>query len=251
MRPAVRAAFVGFTAPLEGVVRYLYADNKGLVTVGIGNLVDPVASAVHLPFRRPDGTLASRDEIVADWARVKNDPNAATRGHRYAATITTLRLTGEDIERLVMGKLDANDAALSRRFPEFETWPADAQLATHSMAWACGSAFRFPRLEAALRARDFALAAIECNMNEAGNPGLRPRNIANRVLYRNAAKVEADGGARDRLYWPRDLWTDPPLSEDEIPTEPEIRLDLLDGDFDIVHPMPDTNPNDDGGDHGC
>lgn len=250
MRAAVREAWMAFSAPLEGSVLHLYADVKGLVTIGVGNLVDPVAAAVHLPLRRPDGTMATRDEIVADWARVKNDPHAATRGHRYAATITTLRLTHEDVGKLVMGKLDANDGALLRRFPDWESWLADAQLATHSMAWACGAAFRFPRLDDALRRKDYFIAAAECSMVEEGNPGLKPRNMANRMLYRNAAMVQGEGLDAERLWWPRDLWADPPWSADDTPTQPEIRLDLLESDrpgpdWATVHALPDTNPNDD------
>lgn len=220
MRPAVRANFVAFTEPLEGSCSYLYADVLGLVTTGIGNLVDPVMYALDLPWKRPDGSRASRDEIALAWHTVKDDPHAARLGHRYAARLTTLRLAPEDVSALVLGKLDANDAALRKRFPEWEQWPADSQLATHSMAWACGPNFRFPRLEAALRARDFLLAAEECHMRTDGNPGIVPRNTANRILYRNAA-LSRDP---ELLYWPRDLATDPVDTDvpEDAPTVPYL-----------------------------
>ncbi len=215
MRDAVRAIFYAFTAPMEGVVAHMYQDVKGLVTVAVGNLVDPVATAVHLPFRRADGTLATRDEIVADWARVKNDPTLAKLGHRAAARVAQLRLDPDDIRLLVNSKMDANERFLIGRYPAWEEWPADAQLATLSMAWAMGPAFEtarrgFPRLGAALRAQDWLTASNECRMDETGNPGLKPRNAVNRVLYRNAAIVVASGFTEPphepaTLYWPRDL----------------------------------------------
>jgi len=79
------------------------------------------------------------------------------------------------------------------------------------MALACGPAFRFPKLEAALRSLDFRTAAIECFMpEEATISGLRPRNRANKVLYLNAALSHELTLDPDHLYYPIDLATDPP-----------------------------------------
>lgn len=235
MRDSVRNAFVRFTAQYEGVVAWMYQDVKGLVSTGIGNLIDPVQMAVVLPFVHEDGSPAGRDEIVAEWLRVKNQPpsngkTAAQLGHLYARQVTRLHLTPAGIQQVVENKLNQNDALLRKRFPAFEQWPADAQLATHSMAWACGPAFRFPKLEAALRALDFRMAAVECRMDETGNPGLKPRNIANKQLYENAAEVQEHARNPDMLYWPN-LLNGPVSDADE--TLEEYRLDLLES-----HPPP-------------
>jgi GH24 family phage-related lysozyme (muramidase) len=212
MRPDVLRVWHAFSSPMEGEVNHFYADVKGLITIGVGNLVDPVAAAVHLPMRRQDGTLASRDEIIADWARVKNDPDTARLGHRRAAQLTRLHIDRADLEALVETKLRSNDAILANRFKQWEEWPADAQLATHSMAWACGPYFprSWPLLSAALDAQDWQAASNNCRMDEKGNPGLKPRNLVNRMLYRNAAIVVASGFTEPphdpaTLYWPRDL----------------------------------------------
>lgn len=210
---------MGFTGLFEGVVPWMYNDVKGLVTVGIGNLVDPIQFALPLPFMRPDGSPASRDEIAAEWLRVKNDPDAARLGHLSTKAITRLRLTGEGVADLAARKLAQNERHLIGRFPAFEAWPADAQLATLSMAWACGPAFRFPLLEAALRKQDWHLASVECHIDDRGNPGVTPRNHANRACYRNAGLAEDP----DVLYWPRDLAAEPD-------TIPEVRLDLLESE---------------------
>ena len=46
----VRAAFLSFTTRLEGRVPYMYLDIKGLVTIGVGNLIDPVDLALQVTF---------------------------------------------------------------------------------------------------------------------------------------------------------------------------------------------------------
>ena len=206
MRDSVRSAFVRFTTAYEGCVPWMYQDVKGLVTVAIGNLIDPIQYAAPLPFvDRVTGALAQRDDIMREWMRVKNDASLARLGHRAAERVTNLRLNAAGIEFVVSRKLDQNDQHLRGRFPYFEEWPACSQLGAHSMAWAAGPSFRFPRLEIALRAEDWATAATECHLNEAGNPGLKPRNVANKVLFLNAARVRDFKLDPDLLAWEADL----------------------------------------------
>lgn len=223
IRPAVRDVFIPFTAKHEGVVPYPYLDVLGLVTVAIGNLIEPEASVLSLPFVRPDGTRASTAEISAAWRMVKscdcgkhdaslkcawpnkrspvdNRPCLAHQGHLAAKHLTSIRLTPEGVERLVYSKMTSMAEHLAIRFPNWRSMPADAQLATLSMSWACGEHFRFPKLEAALRAGDFAAAAAECHINEVGNPGVAPRNVANKSLYQWAAQVAAGGGDPDVVH---------------------------------------------------
>lgn len=219
MRDATRAAFVDFSAPLEGVVPYLYLDIKGLVTTAIGVLVDPLPHAISLPWVTKEGVPATRQEIAADWMRVKTSTYLAKQGHRAAARVANLRLTPEGVAEAVLGKLAIFDAALAKRFDAYEEWPADAQLFALSISWACGPAFRFDALAASLKLGDFEQAALECTISEQGNPGLIPRNKANRILLRNAARVVSFGLDPDKLHWPLDLAT---IEQDAISTEPEI-----------------------------
>lgn len=223
MRDSVRRVFVAFTSPLEGVVEHLYLDTKGLVTVGIGNLVDPIQYALPLPFvHRNDGRPAQRDEIATEWLDIKNRPELARLGHRAAREHCRLHLTPDGIDNLVARKLGQNDRFLAARFPEWNEWPADAQLATLSMAWACGPAFRFPMLDAALKAQNFELAAQECTINpQAGT--IVTRNAANRTLYRNAARVLAYHLDQEALIWPADM-TKPPPSSPELHDTTNARI---------------------------
>jgi GH24 family phage-related lysozyme (muramidase) len=228
MHQSVRDGFIAFTAPLEGVVTWMYLDVKGFVTVGIGNLIDPVSTAIGLPFVKPDGAAATKSEIAAAWQNVKSHTELAQQGYRPAARVSDLRLTNEGVEQIVLSVLDRFAKALLGHYPDFESWPADAQLATLSMAWACGPAFHlvgFTALEAALKGGDFARAAVCCHMNETNNAGLKPRNLANRQLYMNAARVLDWKLDPESLAWPAVL-------EDSVPTEPELpRVDDP-----VVHP---------------
>lgn len=249
MRQAVRDAFVPFTLPLEGAlpgyigITWMYQDVKGLVSTGLGNLIDPISLALGLPFIRPGGAPATRNDIADEWIRVKNLPpdargrTAAQLGHTYAKAFTALRLTNDGIKQLVARKLGENESVIAATFTAWESWPADAQLATHSMAWACGAGIfspkaglaHWPKLTAALNDLDFRTAAIECFMpEEAKIGGLRPRNRANRILYNNAAIVMATLDP-DQLFYPADLDAGPA-------TEPVSRRPPVIEDFSIVHP---------------
>lgn len=217
VRDSVRRVFVEFSAPLEGCVEWMYQDVKGLVTVGIGNLIDPIQYAMQLPFvDRATGQPAGRDVIAAEWLRIKNDPTLATLGHRAAERVTRLRMTDDGIASLVARKLEQHDRHMLLRWPDMEEWPACAQLAAHSIAWACGPAFAFPRLSEHMRRQDWLAAETECHLNERGNPGLAPRNAANKMLLRNAARVRDYRLDPDLIEW-RSL-----LSVADAPTLSEL-----------------------------
>lgn len=201
MKPAARAAFVEFSSPLEGCIDHLYLDIRGLVTTAIGILIDPIDAARALPWQQEDGAAATDEQIVTEWHTIKGNVQLAHQGHRAAKAFCKLHLSPAGIEQVVGAKLDEMARHLARRFPAFEEWPADAQLATLSMAWACGPAFRFGNLERALNAGDFMGAAASCEINAVGNPGIVPRNRENRILYTNAAWTPDP----DLLVWPSQL----------------------------------------------
>jgi len=220
MFPAVQSAFSTFSREFEGRVPYMYVDVKQLVTIGVGNLIDPVATALTLPFRfknRPGigapGSPATPDQIAAEWQTIKNDLSLATRGFKACDPVTQLELSDDAIDVLILDRLSKNEGFLKRQqwFQNFETWPADAQLGLLSMSWAMGPGGPggFPQFRVACQNLDFKSAAVECKMNEAGNPGLVPRNQANVALFSNAAVVlagQSQGSLQPAtLYYPRVL----------------------------------------------
>jgi len=212
MHPSVHSNFVSFTIKFEGRVEYMYLDIKQLVSTGIGNLIDPISEALPLPFVYKDnpGMRASQSEITGEWNRVKAGGAAlAQQGHLAARNITNLKLTEEDIDHLVESKLRQTESTLKSVTPEFasfEGWPADAQLGVLSMAWAAGAAFakppKWPNFRQAVANGDWDAAAEHCHMEDSANPGLRPRNWANKVLFTNAARVLEQGLPIDQLHYP-------------------------------------------------
>lgn len=207
MHPSVQKAFEGFSTKFEGFLPYMYLDIKGLVTTGMGNLIDPIGAALGLPWKRPDGSLASQDEIRAAWNAVKARTDLAPKYGQAFAGVTTLRLDKDGIEQLIARKLKENEDYLRKKYPGYEKWPADAQLGLHSMAWAMGPGFKFPAFDAAVNREppDFHAAAAASHINDAGNPGLTPRNKANFDLFTNAARVLETGADPSALYWPGDV----------------------------------------------
>jgi hypothetical protein len=209
MNPDVQRQFSSFTERFEGHVDFMYLDVKGLVTIGRGNLIDPVDVAVSLPFvlKSDPATAATREQVAAEWASVKGRTDLKMRGGVAFGAVTKLAITEETLTDLVSRKLSSNVATLKNSFPDFDTWPADAQLGVLSMAWAMGPAFShmFPHFTQTCLGRDWVGAANNCKMDETGNPGLKPRNAANVVLFGNAGCVDARGLDPQTLYFPRDL----------------------------------------------
>ena len=236
MRQVVRSRFLDFTGPLEGAaVASLYNDVRGMTTIAYGNLVNSVGAVIGLPFVWPDGRRATTAEIASAWQAVHNDPQAAVRGWTYAARLTPLRLTPEGIATLVTGRLESNDRILLARLPEWESYGACLQMALHSLAWAAGANAHFPRLFQAVTDRDFAAAAVQIHMNEytpegIHNAGLVPRNRANKILLRNAARVDAYHLDPDLLEWERDLGA--PASEE--PRQATVHV--------LSYPLGDPDP---------
>jgi hypothetical protein len=238
MLPAVRNGFLSFSLPLEGMCNYLYLDDLGLITTGLGDLCDPMSLALALPWQVGDSTVpATRMQIIAEWNRVKGlqQYKNAGGGSPIFKNSAELHLSEGGIALLVDQRLEMNDKYLSKSFPTFVNWPADAQLGLHSMSWACGPGLRpeFPHFSASVDKYDFASAAGPAgdpNANFAArgqswmkdsvphavdaqhphgeaitNAGLRKRNLENRILFQNAVVVMRDKMDEDTLYWPKAL----------------------------------------------
>jgi GH24 family phage-related lysozyme (muramidase) len=198
MHQSVRDAFMPFTTNFEGRVPFMYLDILGKVTTGIGNLIDSPGEAQRLPWTDTStGTAADPGTIEAAWQAVKGRQDMRSRGGMAFESVTTLRLSDDDIDALVLAKVDSNESFLKSNHSEFagfDDWPADAQLGLLSMAWAQGPSFaKWPSFRAAAAAGDWATAAAQCHLEDSHNPGLRPRNAADLELFNNAASVVESG----------------------------------------------------------
>ena len=219
--------------PLEGRAPCMYLDVKGLVTCGVGNLIDPVHLALRLPWRHGvNGPLADQQTVRDVWRVVKNCGQSHRLWTQYAPGLSDLRLNDEDIDALVDERLFANEEYLVKHHIAPEVWreiPADAQLAILSIAWACGAAFpkKFPKFWSAVLRGDWVAAKAHGVISTAGNPGVVPRNAANAVCFDNAAVVKEFGLDPDRLHWPARLGR--PLVREPEPEIELIPLELPDG----------------------
>jgi hypothetical protein len=204
MRESVRVFFPEFSRRFEGYVHWMYLDVKGLVTIGIGNLINSPETVGPLPFTdKTSGAKATRAEILTEWNAIRARQDL--KNHRYTAfePLTRLRLSDDAIADLVRARLGGNEDVLRNTFQDWDSFPADAQLGVLSLAWAVGAAFapKWPNFTAACRAADWSAAAGHCKLKEDGNPGVIPRNRANARLFTNAANVVAQSLDPERLYF--------------------------------------------------
>ncbi len=225
MHSSVRDALPDYLLDHEGRgTNYLYADTLNLVTTGVGNLVDfgprnstaisaqAMAPALALPWKHPDGSRASREEIAEAWTRVKLAGYSQSGGGPTGPypRLTTIRLDEEGMVSLYETALASAETQLRKDFPNWDDLPADAQMAMLIMAWAMGSAFRyggekgFPKFGRAIDAQDFDTAAEESffNVQGGGTKDSRSgRNADIAVMFANAADAVKGGVDRGQLFF--------------------------------------------------
>lgn len=205
MHPSVYPAFHLLSPRLEGHVDCMYADIKGLITCAVGCLIDPIQMATDIHWTLEDGSPADTAQVRADWHLLKDNAGHYAKLHwKYARAATKVRLTEQAINDIVDKRLSANEAVIRKTFPEFDTFPADAQLAIFSISWAIGAAFhiKFTNLANAIRAQDWTVAVGTCKIRDDNNPGVTPRNKINYLCFANA-QISKDRGLDPAvLFWP-------------------------------------------------
>jgi GH24 family phage-related lysozyme (muramidase) len=199
IRDSVVEIFPKFTAPLEGCVLWPYQDILGLVTIGYGCLIEPEALAAAVK-----GWVGSPSpgDIAAEWNKVNALPKAM-HFNRYKDSCT-LRLTQAGVDALLQERMELFEGTLKHYFPDWDRFPADAQLAILAMAWACGAGFpkTFTNFANFVRKRDWANAARCAKIREDGNPGVHPRNLQVQLCLANAAAIDDGDYGTPALYWP-------------------------------------------------
>ncbi|MFK0124292.1 peptidoglycan-binding protein [Streptomyces nigra] len=218
MHQSVRDYWIRFNDPLEGRVNFMYLDVKGYVSTGIGNKIDQTARDNSAPTaqERADslaaagrlrwlvndtGRDATSEEIAAEWDTVKSRMDLAPLGHgRFAPPLTRLHVDNDEIDRHVFEKLHEMESVLVGRtgFGAFASWPANAQLATLSMAWAMGPKFRFPKFQGHVGSRNWVGAADECHFTpDVGT--IIIRNRLDRAHFLMSRDVEEQGLPREQI----------------------------------------------------
>lgn len=213
MFDSVRDYWIAFNDPLEGRVAFMYLDQKGWVSTGIGNKIDETEKPDSAPsadererslaearqYRwlvNDDGSEATADQVAADWDAVKGHLELAPQGHNaFRPPLTSLHVDDDEIDRRVFAKLDQMESTLLSRteFSGFAAWPANAQLATLSMCWALGPTLNdFPTFRAAVARNDWQTAADECHFTP-DEGTIRIRNKLDRAHFVLAQAVADQG----------------------------------------------------------
>lgn len=200
MKQAVRDAFIPFTEKFEGFVPYFYLDIKGLVTFAFGNYVpDPLMlpTYVRTNAERVDHEnwvgVANTADVVTAYNIVARSQNLKGKWYSAFRDLTSVRFPKSLCERYCTQLSEGLFTNLTKYFPKIGDMCADAQLGLLSMAWAAGGECfaKFPKFVEAVNAGNWGVAAAECHMDDSHNAGLRPRNLANKTLFLNAAITDS------------------------------------------------------------
>lgn len=218
VRQSVLDNFVRITETHEGTVPWPYLDIKGYVTTGTGNLIENIATGrpterfFEMAWERPDGSKPSRAYLQNAWDTVKGHQEMASYGggSQAFAALTDIRLGPYNtqvnqmtpaIREIIKWQLDSDEALHRAQFPQYDSWPADAQLALAEMSWAKGADYSgWPGLRGALNSMppNFAKAAIESHISNA----VPARNEMDRLLFENAQAVIDTNADPEPLYYP-------------------------------------------------
>ncbi len=119
----------------EGAIPWMYRDNAGTVTVGVGMTLANVTAAGQLPFR-VDGHEADRAEIGAEFARITALPmgRAALFYRRPGAP----ELGVAEMEQLAKQTLTQLKDELAEKVEGFAAMPEDARAVLLDMAYSLG-----------------------------------------------------------------------------------------------------------------
>jgi hypothetical protein len=207
MHQSAMAALSGFLKLYEGKVNFMYLDVKGLVTVGIGHLIDPLPMALKLEFGQPGGGAASAGQITAEWQTVKSRTDLISQGGAAFGAITKLRLTDKGIAVMVkdsaaaIEKYITTNPSAQKFYANFDRWPADAQLGFMGVAWGGIPIpqFGWHKFPEACKVEDWDTAAKECKIS---SPIAAGRNEAHQLMFTNAAAVKSNGDDITQLSWP-------------------------------------------------
>ncbi len=191
----------------EGFAQHMYLDVKGNVTVGIGHLIPDAEAATRLNFHHRE-----TNGEVDDKHKRKGKVHAMHKRNAYLDVLTSKITNGSlkafidethiDLDPVVIGDIFRNDVnnfidELTHCFPDFETYPASAQLGMLDLIYNIGRANfcgGFPVFQKALKFRNWIKVAEESHrleeINGKHNETMERRNEVVRDWFLDAIKDE-------------------------------------------------------------
>ncbi len=202
MYPSAKDQILDHLSIFEGVVPYMYLDVRGLVTVGVGNLLDPLSTygkKVRF-YRLSDRGFATEAEVKAEFAFVKskvvpggNTPQSGWARYTAFESVTKLRVYPEDIQAAVLTSVASQEKwIVSQLGRDYDTLPADVQVVLIQMGYAGSLKARMPQLAPFLKKRDYLGARRFAYLSNPQNGlrGYEDYNAAFRMMMMNAWIVE-------------------------------------------------------------
>lgn len=176
----------------EGVEYGLYNDVFGIPTIGVGWALKSAKDAWKHPFKhKEDGRPATKEEITAEWEKIKRLPS----GLKYSATFyrqyQDLILPRSEIIPTTVRYIKGFIVGLRNVVPKFDEAPMDARLGMLDMAYSLGVMGwreKYPKMFKACVNGDWRSAAEECRRKGVSET----RNNACRDLFLSASKAEVE-----------------------------------------------------------
>jgi GH24 family phage-related lysozyme (muramidase) len=153
----------------EGNVPFMYRAGDGFVTVGVGEKLPNVNIAKRFHFRTQLDADATVAQIEANFERVLDMPGGLP--HERYRNSTSLLLSPDYIQNLLLTKLKECDAALREHYDLYDSFPEPVKLALLDMIYNLGKAQlfgQFPAFEKAVIAQDWKTAALQCHRKHSG-----------------------------------------------------------------------------------
>jgi hypothetical protein len=215
--PSVAEAFPRVTRPLEGCVLWPYLDVFGIPTEGYGCASESLADFESIGWTDTAGKSVTPAFVAQQYAALKAQPKALH--FKLYEHATSLRLTQAAADALLDVRAEQFASYMAAHyFGDWDTWPADAQLAWMLLAWACGPGcpgiFKTAAGLAKTRQWDAMRQWAKINAGKPGtpswNPGVVPRNAQIDLCLANAAAIDSpDGYATPALFWPGHVFDAP------------------------------------------
>ncbi len=198
----------------EGPVRHMYLDKKGLVTVGVGFMIEPLENfrtEFGNAFQKKDGTRASWDEVQKEFDRLKTPDMQKLKGRwRNFTPSAQLFLPSTSFKPRVIRTLRQKEAALGQSwqgafYRDFDTFPPDAQMGVLSTAYG-GMYNKEPRHKA------FHEACRDQRWNDAAESGYwsawpLEKIQGHKLMFRNAQAAKDTGDTNPTPTFPGTLIT--------------------------------------------
>lgn len=163
-----------FVREQEAPITYLYKDNKGYMTVGVGHRITNLEKAKSLPFQVYENGKSLRPatmhEIEEHYNQVQAIPHGqSVSARQYSAekneSMKDIRLPDEEVDRILKNDLRIKAQELRKTWKDFDKMPGDLQKAMTDVHFNTGNLTpkNWPKLNKAIENKDIEGIIREIN----------------------------------------------------------------------------------------